>query len=72
MKGELPPTETMEEDLKKYLSMNTYLDSEDPWFWEKLRYALPHRESIWRGNRRRLKNDLGIDLEQIDPQLRAL
>ena len=29
--------ESMEEDLQKYISLNTYLDYEDPWFWQKLR-----------------------------------
>ena len=29
--------ESMEEDLQKYISLNTYLDCEDPWFWQKLR-----------------------------------
>ena len=32
--------ESMEEDLQRYISLNTYLDSEDPWFWQKLRYSL--------------------------------
>ena len=29
--------ESMEEDLQRYISLNTYLDCEDPWFWQKLR-----------------------------------
>ena len=48
MRGQLPPQEDIEEDLQKYLSMNTYLDSEDPWFWQKLRYALPHKGNGWK------------------------
>ena len=44
VRGQLPPNNELEEDLQKYLSLNTYLDSEDPWFWKKLRYALPHKE----------------------------
>ena len=38
VKGELPKTEEMEEDLQKYISLNTYLEADDPWFWQKLRY----------------------------------
>jgi hypothetical protein len=38
--GELPERSEMEEDLQKYISMNTYLDREDPWFWQKLRFGL--------------------------------
>ena len=30
--------ESMDEDLQRYISLNTYLDSEDTWFWQKLRY----------------------------------
>ena len=29
--------ESMEEDLQRYISLNTYLECEDPWFWQKLR-----------------------------------
>lgn len=51
--GDLPATEDMEEDLSKYLKLTTYLDAEDPWFWKKLRYALPHRRRSQGGRRKR-------------------
>jgi protein toll len=38
VRGSLPERGSMEEDLQRYISLNTYLDSEDPWFWHKLRW----------------------------------
>merc|ERR1719357_704854 len=57
VRGELPPKDSMEDDLQKYLNLNTYLDSEDPWFWQKLRYALPHRGNQWSKKRTRRETD---------------
>jgi len=44
--GEIPVENEMVEDLQNYMKMNTYLDSNDPWFWPKLRYTLPHRRKV--------------------------
>lgn len=44
MYGELDPSAVdLYPELKKYLEMNTYIKWGDPWFWIKLRYALPHK-----------------------------
>ena len=37
VKGELPEMDSLDEDLQKYISLNTHLECSDPWFWQKLR-----------------------------------
>lgn len=41
VKGEMPPNEKMDEQLRAYLALNTYLKWDDPHFWDRLRQALP-------------------------------
>ncbi|KAK6628561.1 hypothetical protein RUM43_002376 [Polyplax serrata] len=48
--GDVGPTDQLDPELKAYISMNTYVKWGDPWFWGKLKYALPHAPSIVKNN----------------------
>ena len=48
VKGELPEMDSLDEDLQKYISLNTHLDSSHPWFWQKLRQGNCLHCTDWR------------------------
>ena len=48
VRDQLPPVDSLDPDLQKYISLNTYLDSADPWFWQKLRYNFVASRNIYK------------------------
>lgn len=51
----------MDDDLKTYVKFNTYLDSEDQWFDEKLLYAMSHKA-----------NQVIVPVQQNDDEINSL
>ncbi|XP_022248789.1 protein toll-like isoform X2 [Limulus polyphemus] len=46
VRNNLPPKDALDKDLQYLLSTKTYLVWKERWFWEKLRYAMPHQTSL--------------------------
>lgn len=41
--GDIGPVSELDATIQMYIKTYTYIDTNDRWFWEKIRYALPHK-----------------------------
>jgi len=60
--GSLPPTNLLDQNLQNYIKANTAIRSDDPWFWQKLRFALPKKV----GRRKRSESAGTVSTEASD------
>lgn len=56
VRGELPPKDALDKELKFLLTTKTYLIWGERWFWEKLKYAMPHRKKAPPTNKLAMRN----------------
>ncbi|XP_063607043.1 protein toll-like [Penaeus indicus] len=60
--GQVPPESELDEKLRLYISMKTYVKWGDAKFWEKLRYIMPHPQELTQKKKQHCKNADKLEL----------